>query len=206
VSQPRRQCAVRTGGFSALIGEIPRAGPADDGETREPDPRFPASPAFSGWRSSCPSGWRASRVSSSALLDRADAVSWTQHKPAVPCLVFRGDVRGMPASGRTALERELADPRRSFARTRAAPLLRRMRRTRSPFPGFCWRLRILTWASPACPAGGCCSTNDLWSSPSDSSSAAARLRALRSRRDAVPTTQGVSCARESQAKTNTESA
>jgi hypothetical protein len=62
-------------------------------------PGFPEVPTFSGWRSSCPYGWRASRVSSSSLFDRADAGIWTKRQPAVQGLVSRHHVRGVPASG-----------------------------------------------------------------------------------------------------------
>ena len=54
---------------------------------------------FSGWRRSCPYGWRASRVSNSSLVDRADAGSWAKRQPAVQGLVSGRDVRGVPASG-----------------------------------------------------------------------------------------------------------
>ena len=60
---------------------------------------LPEVPAFSGWRSSCPYGWRVSRVSSRSLFDRADAGIWTERQPAVPGLVSRHHVRGVPASG-----------------------------------------------------------------------------------------------------------
>ena len=60
---------------------------------------FPEVHALSGWRISCSHGWRASRVSRSSLFDRADAGSWAKRQPAVQGLLFRHDVRRVPASG-----------------------------------------------------------------------------------------------------------
>jgi hypothetical protein len=89
---------IRTGGFSALTGEIPQVLLADGrGTLKRSD--FRGVLAFSGWRSSCPYGWRAYRVSSSSLFDRADAGSWAKRQPTVQGLVSRRHVRGVPASG-----------------------------------------------------------------------------------------------------------
>ena len=60
---------------------------------------FRGVPAFSGWRNYCPYRRRASRVSSSSLFDRPDAGIGTKRQPPVQGLVFRHDVRRVPASG-----------------------------------------------------------------------------------------------------------
>jgi hypothetical protein len=85
-------------GFSAPTGEIPQVRLAGGGETLKRS-GFPAVTASSSWRSSCPYQWRASRVSSRSLFDRADAGSWAKRQPAVQGLVSRHHVRRVPASG-----------------------------------------------------------------------------------------------------------
>jgi hypothetical protein len=93
-----RQCANSHWG---IFGTDRRnsARPLSGGRETFKRSEFPGVPAFSGWRSSCPYGWRVSCVSSSSLFDRADAGIWAERQPAVPGLVSRHHVRGVPASG-----------------------------------------------------------------------------------------------------------
>jgi hypothetical protein len=88
----------RAGGFSAPTGEIPQVPLSNRGEPVKTS-AFSEISALSGWRSSCPCGWRASRVSSSSLFDRADAGSRAKRQLVVQGLVSRRHVDGLPASG-----------------------------------------------------------------------------------------------------------
>jgi hypothetical protein len=129
--------------FRQRPAKFRRSALAGGGETLKRS-GFPEVPTFSGWRSSCPCGWRASRVSSSSLFDRADAGIWAKRQPAVQGLVSRHHVHGVPASG-------LHDVRK---RERPRQLQKRRRRGR----GVCSRRRAAHRCCSGCAERPRCSS------------------------------------------------
>ena len=159
--------------------------------------------------------WRASRVSSSSLFDRADAGSRAKRRLAVQGLVSRRHVRrrarirdsttSPSVSADDTLQKRRRRGSRVCSRRRAAHRsLLRTRRTPSLFLGSDWPLRLLTCAPASSRGGGCCSKNDLSLSPSESKSLRRSRLPGRALAASFQTTQGMSCACESRRRRQTQ--